>query len=181
AQAINGYNYPFSTSFLDTAAVDRNPPHVTFAYVPAADAAALELVHDHAYWISEVRLTSTTGGTTPAKGVIDALSHGFGLGDAPGGVLLDVAAGTHSYAIACLSDFDLRRLVLVRRGAGSDRLMLRARMPSSLAALGLPGAAITVKLANTGGTFFTATVPAARLIPNANGSRLRFHDASGTV
>src|SRR5439155_818675 len=51
AQAINGYNYPFSTSFLDTAAVDRNPPHVTFAYVPAADAAALELVHDHAYWI----------------------------------------------------------------------------------------------------------------------------------
>src|SRR5256712_2004238 len=83
AQAINGYNYPFSTSFMDTASVDRDPPHVTFAYVPAADGTALGLVHDHAYWISEVRLTSTTGGTTPAKGVIDALSHGFGLGDPP--------------------------------------------------------------------------------------------------
>jgi len=59
--------------------------------------------------------------------------------------------------------------------------MLRARMPSTLAALGLPGATITVRLANAGGTFFMATVPAARLVPNANGTRLRFHDASGTV
>ena len=59
--------------------------------------------------------------------------------------------------------------------------MLRARLPSTLAALGLPGAAITVKLANAGGTFFTATVPASRLVPNSNGRRLRFHDASGTL
>src|SRR5439155_4239274 len=83
AQALNGYNYPFSTDFMDTASVDRNPPHVTFAYVPASDDASLGLVHDHAYWISEVRLKSTAGGTTPAKGVIDALSHAFGVGDPP--------------------------------------------------------------------------------------------------
>src|SRR2546430_11939822 len=64
-------------------AVPRKPPDVTFAYAPAAEGGALGLVHDQAYWISEARLTSTTGGTTPAKGVIDALSHGFGLGDPP--------------------------------------------------------------------------------------------------
>jgi len=278
AQAINGYNYPFSTGFLDTASVDRNPPHVTFAYVPASDDASRGLVHDHAYWVSEVRLKSTAGGSTPAKGVIDALSHAFGMGDppstpgttagsvppftyteanrtwgaapaipaenrvdltlrnlasarldmarasldpahaltlavdadtdavleldggfpacsrvvrdgtvvgppltVPGGILLDVAAGTHTYVIACTSAFDLRRLVLTRRGPGSDRLMLRAFMPSTLAALGLPGADVTVKLGNSGGSFFMATVPAARLVPNAAGTMLRFRDPSGTL
>ncbi len=278
AQALNGYDYPFSTDFLGDAAVDRNPPHVTFAYVPAADDAALGLVHDHAYWISEVRLKSMTGGSTPAKGVIDALSHGFGLGDppstsgatagavppftytetnrtwgppptipaenridltlrnlesarldmarasldaadaltvptdadadavlrldgsfpscsrvledgalvgpptpAPGGILLDVAAGTHTYTIACNGAFELRRLILTRRGPGSDRLLLRGRMSSTLAALGLPGADITIKLADGGGSFFTATVRAARLVPNRRGTRVRFRDPSGTL
>ena len=278
AQAINGYNYPFSTGFLDTASVDRNPPHVTFASVPASDDASRGLVHDHAYWVSEVRLKSTAGGSTPAKGVIDALSHAFGMGDppstpgttagsvppftyteanrtwgaapaipaenrvdltlrnlasarldmarasldpahaltlavdadtdavleldggfpacsrvvrdgtvvgppltVPGGILLDVAAGTHTYVIACTSAFDLRRLVLTRRGPGSDRLMLRAFMPSTLAALGLPGADVIVKLGNSGGSFFMATVPAARLVPNATGTMLRFRDPSGTL
>ena len=100
---------------------------------------------------------------------------------APGGVLLDVAAGTHTYVIECTGPFDLRRLVLTRLGAGSDRLMLRGGIPATLAALGLPGASITVKLSNGGGTFFQATVPAAQLVPNTSGTRLRFHDSSGTI
>jgi hypothetical protein len=83
AQASAGYNYPFSTDFLGDGFVDRNPPHVTFAYVPAADDPALGLVHDHAYWVSQVQLTNPTGGTAPGKGVIDARSHGFGVGDPP--------------------------------------------------------------------------------------------------
>jgi hypothetical protein len=51
--------------------------------LPATDDTALGLVHDHAYWVSAVRLADETGATTPAKGVVDAFSHGFGLGDAP--------------------------------------------------------------------------------------------------
>ena len=54
-------------------------------------------------------------------------------------------------------------------------------MPSTLAALGLPGADVTVKLGNSGGSFFMATVPAARLVPNAAGTMLRFRDPSGTL
>src|SRR5207244_9628763 len=90
-------------------------------------------------------------------------------------------AGTDTYLIACTAAFDLRRLVLTRRGPGSDRLMLRAFKPSTLAALGLPGADVTVKLGNSGGSFFMATVPAARLVPNAAGTMLRFRDPSGTL
>jgi hypothetical protein len=83
AQAAAGYNYPFAADFLGDGFVDRDPAHVTFAYLPATDDTALGLVHDHAYWISEVTLTNATGGSTPAKGVIDVLSHGSGIGDPP--------------------------------------------------------------------------------------------------
>jgi hypothetical protein len=41
---------------------------------------ALGLVHDHAYWVSEVRLADTSRGPA-AKGVIDVRSRGFGVGD----------------------------------------------------------------------------------------------------
>ncbi len=82
AQANEGYNYPFAADFLGDAHVDREPPHVTFAYVPAADDGSLGLVHDHAYWLSEVTLADPEGGEAPGKGVVDALSHGFGIGDA---------------------------------------------------------------------------------------------------
>ncbi len=81
AQAALGYNYPFAADFLGDGLVDRDPPHVSFAYVPASDDPALGLIHDHAYWISDVVLRDETAGTTPAKGVIDVRSHGFGVGD----------------------------------------------------------------------------------------------------
>jgi hypothetical protein len=83
AQAAAGYDYPFAAAFLGDGHVDRNPPHVTFAYVPAADDPDLGLVHDHAYWVSEVRLADPEGGEAPGKGVVDVLSHGFGVGDPP--------------------------------------------------------------------------------------------------
>ncbi|MEO6029682.1 MAG: alpha/beta hydrolase-fold protein [Candidatus Binatia bacterium] len=82
AQAAAGYNYPFAADFVGDGFVDRNPPHVTFASVPESDDVALGLVHDHAYWISDIVLADATpGASPPAKGVIDVLSHGFGLGD----------------------------------------------------------------------------------------------------
>ncbi|RBY88976.1 hypothetical protein DQ244_14410 [Blastococcus sp. TBT05-19] len=86
--ALRSYDVPMATEFLGESRVDRNPHHVSLGYVPAADDAALGLVHDHAYWVSGVRPGSTapgagSSGTQPAKALVDAFSHGFGRGDAP--------------------------------------------------------------------------------------------------
>jgi hypothetical protein len=77
--------------FLGDGRVNREPSHVTFAYVPAADEPGrgaddptLGLRHDHAYWVSELDLArrdTPAGARYPAKGVIDVLSHAFGQGD----------------------------------------------------------------------------------------------------
>src|SRR5262249_6375388 len=83
AQAALNYNYPFAADFVGDATIDLDPPHVSFAYVPASDDTALGLIHDHAYWISEVTLRDATPSTTPAKGLIDVRSHGFGVPDPP--------------------------------------------------------------------------------------------------
>jgi hypothetical protein len=83
AQAVAGYDYPFAADFLGDAFVDRNPPHVTFAYVPASDDLPLGLIHDHAYWVSHVTLADSDVGEGTGKGVVDAFSHGFGVGDPP--------------------------------------------------------------------------------------------------
>ena len=82
--------------------------------------------------------------------------------------------------IASLGGFDVRRVVIALR-AGEDRLVLRGNIAGTLASLGLPGEDVTLTLADSGGTFFTATVPAANLVPNASGTRVRFKDASGTI
>jgi len=94
------YDMPGATAFLGNGAVDRNPPHVSFAYVPATDNTKLGLVRDHAYWISQVKLANPNGDPSlvpepggsltyhigdpqvVGKGVVDAFSHGFGTGDA---------------------------------------------------------------------------------------------------
>ncbi|HCA84076.1 MAG TPA: hypothetical protein DEQ61_00320 [Streptomyces sp.] len=94
--AALSYDIPMATEFLGEARVDRNPHHVSFAYVPASDDRELGLVHDHAYWVSEIRPAGTQpdDGTAPddgaavaepapVKGLVDAFSHGFGRGDAP--------------------------------------------------------------------------------------------------
>ncbi len=86
--AALGYDIPMATDFLGDAEVHRNPHHVSFGYLPASDDADLGLVHDHAYWLSEVALADDSAVSTPAKALVDAFSHGFGRGDAPskGGV-----------------------------------------------------------------------------------------------
>jgi hypothetical protein len=278
AMAAAGYDFPFAAAFLGDAFVDRNPAHVTFAYVPAADDVALGLVHDHGYWVSGVRLADETPGATPAKGVVDARSRGFGVGDPtstagtdagtfsiftyvetnrtwgpppatpvenqldasltnvsaaridlaraaltpaselivatnadapaalaldggpfpacsvvledgevlgllpdPTGVTLPVAAGTHTYTVGCTDTFTLRRLVLSRVGGGLDRLSLRGRAATTLAAIGLPGSDVTLRLRDADGDAFAATVPMALLRANTMGTRLRFSDPSGTL
>ncbi|MCA0143530.1 hypothetical protein [Blastococcus sp. LR1] len=102
--ALRSYDVPIATQFLGESRVDRNPHHVSFAYVPAADDRALGLVHDHAYWMSGVRPASTAPGAgsepgDPAKALVDAFSHGFGRGDAPSspGVGAGVVGGVLPY------------------------------------------------------------------------------------
>ena len=76
-----GYDMPYSTAFLGESRVDRNPYHVTFSYVPATDDAELGLVHNHAYWVSDLAIADPAAGSPLPKATIDAISHGFGLAD----------------------------------------------------------------------------------------------------
>ncbi|WP_116040493.1 hypothetical protein [Amycolatopsis palatopharyngis] len=76
ALAALGYDFPFARDFLGSAEVDRDPVHVSFAYVPESDDPALGLVHDHAYWVSGVRVAGRA-----AKGLVDVRSRAHGVGD----------------------------------------------------------------------------------------------------
>ena len=80
------YNDEFApaAAFLGTEPVHPNPAHVTYVYAvsaidglgrPWGDFPKIGLVADHAYWLSGLRLAN--GG----EGTVDALSHGFGIGD----------------------------------------------------------------------------------------------------
>ncbi len=63
--------------------MNRNPAHVTYVVDPTLDYPALGFVADHAYWLSGVKLRSSTPPVTGghAEGSVDALSYGFGVGD----------------------------------------------------------------------------------------------------
>ncbi|MCU1623915.1 MAG: putative penicillin acylase [Frankiales bacterium] len=72
--------YAPGAAWLGQDTVDRNPFHVTFVVDPSEDAKAATVVADHAYWLSGLR----------GHGTVDAVSTGFGHGDA---VLNPVADG----------------------------------------------------------------------------------------
>ena len=79
--ALLSYDLPQGAEFMGDAAVDRNPYHVTFSYSPAADDPALGLVHDHAYWVSDITLADPAVGDPIPEATVDARSHAAGLGD----------------------------------------------------------------------------------------------------
>ena len=77
--AINDWYAP-PAEFLGEQRVERNPAHVTYVVYAGRNHAELKLVGDHAYWVSRAQLREGA-----AHGQIDAVSHGFGVGDpAPG-------------------------------------------------------------------------------------------------
>jgi dienelactone hydrolase len=101
--ALNDQFQP-AADFLDDALVDRDPPHVTYAYKRSMDSPQVGLTAGHAYWVSGVKLRSASGN---AVGTVDARSHGFGVGDPPvsppqtgSGV---VAGGTTGLAVPFMS------------------------------------------------------------------------------
>ncbi|MGH2753373.1 MAG: prolyl oligopeptidase family serine peptidase [Actinomycetota bacterium] len=64
--------------FLGDAAVNLDPAQVTFRVMPAADYPDLGLVHDHAYWVWDVRMRDEVG--DPSTGLVDVRSLAFGEG-----------------------------------------------------------------------------------------------------
>jgi pimeloyl-ACP methyl ester carboxylesterase len=77
--AINDQFAP-AAKFLGTTRVDRNPAHVTYVADPAVDEPEFGLRARHAYWLSGVRTRDRS-----THGTIDAVSRGFGRGDAAAG------------------------------------------------------------------------------------------------
>ena len=73
--AINDWFAP-AADFLGEVRVERNPAHVTYVVNPARNYPELDLVGDHAYWLSGLELRDGA-----ESGEIDALSHGFGVED----------------------------------------------------------------------------------------------------
>ena len=77
--AVNDQFAP-GAAFLDDAAVDRNPQRVTYVVDGARNKPALEMVGDHAYWVSGLTLRdpSKNGPGGEPIGQIDAVSHALG-------------------------------------------------------------------------------------------------------
>ncbi|MGH9000191.1 MAG: alpha/beta hydrolase-fold protein, partial [Acidimicrobiia bacterium] len=76
--AVLGYGLPMATDFLSRTRVVDGPARVTYVVAPGADDPALGLVHDHAYWVSGLRLAPTVGGPD-RTGRIDAYSWASGV------------------------------------------------------------------------------------------------------
>jgi hypothetical protein len=133
--AALGYDFPQARDFLGRSDVDRNPAHVTFNYVPGSDDSHRGLVHDHAYWLSDVSVADTSAGPG-AKGVVDVRSHGFGTGDpvssalTPGAGVMALPytsqgrswAAAPAEAVAAAGDIQLRNISSVRIDLARARL-----------------------------------------------------------
>ena len=80
--AVNDQFAP-AAAFLGSAQVDRNPSHVTYVVDGARNYTQYGINGDHAYWVSGLTLRSQshTASNGDPEGQIDAVSHGFGVGD----------------------------------------------------------------------------------------------------
>ncbi len=72
--------YAPAAEFLGDEPVERNPAHITYVVNPAMDFPGVGMIGDHAYWLSEMTVRDAAN-----TGAVDAVSHGFGHGDAPVG------------------------------------------------------------------------------------------------
>ncbi len=62
--------------------VERDPPRIDYGYYPSLDAPAYRIVHDHAYWISAIRLAHPAKPSRElARADVSARSLAFGEGD----------------------------------------------------------------------------------------------------
>jgi len=71
-----------------------DPPRVTYALNSVMDEARYGMNSDHAYWLSGLTVRDTANPPPAGQiGVIDVISHGFGVGSAPANVT-NLSAGT---------------------------------------------------------------------------------------
>jgi hypothetical protein len=80
--AVND-EYAPAAKFLGNARVERDPAHVTYVLDTARNHPKIQLVGDHAYWVSGLKLRDPgkTGFTGDPTGQIDAVSRGAGASD----------------------------------------------------------------------------------------------------
>lgn len=76
---FHGDFMPAISEFLGQREIEPEPFHVTYARMPSNDYPAGGLIHNRAYWLSDLELRD--GSAALAKGVIDAVSLGFGTSD----------------------------------------------------------------------------------------------------
>ena len=74
--------------FLGDHRVDRNPPHITYVVDAEDDSDAADVVADHAYWLSDMKVRDPE---ESSRGQIDARSEAFGVGDPEVGELTEGA------------------------------------------------------------------------------------------
>jgi hypothetical protein len=94
--------YAPGAAFLGTDPVDRDPAHVTYVVDPTEDNASVEVIADHAYWLSEIAPRGNGDAT------IDVRSEAFGAPDPVQGPLTRGAGaltGGEIPALAYVSQF----------------------------------------------------------------------------
>jgi hypothetical protein len=81
-----------AAAWLDSTTVEGSPAHVTYVADPGLDSPGTDGsdVADHAYWLSSIAVRKDTPPnavdttpSAPATASVDAMSFGFGRGDAP--------------------------------------------------------------------------------------------------
>lgn len=78
ALMVLNHSLPEITDWLGDHQVEPQPARVTYTRMPANDSP--DLVHNRAYWLSGIELNDDA--EPGAKGVVDAVSLGFGVGEA---------------------------------------------------------------------------------------------------
>lgn len=76
---LMGTDHPQVGQFLGHHKIAPQPFHVTYARMPSSDLVRDGLIHNRAYWLSGIELRDASDQL--AKGVIDAVSLGFGKSD----------------------------------------------------------------------------------------------------
>ena len=132
--AINDWYLP-GAEFLGTERVNRNPAHVTYVLYPSRNHPEIKVAGRGAYWVSGLKLAD--GAET---GKIDALSHGFGMGDP---VPSDTETGTGTLSGGAYGDllytFQKKTWSSVPRATVADKL--------DITATGLSAATVNVERA----------------------------------
>ena len=135
--AVNDWYQP-GADFLGTARAVRNPHHVSYVVFRPRNHPELDLVGDHAYWVSRLKLRKGV-----EEGQIDAISHGFGAGDP--------APSPTETGIGTLEDGNLGPLVYdLRKRAWGPRRPMPKRNRLDVSAEGIAAMTVDVERAKLG-------------------------------